>query len=91
LLYALDDHAWGTKIIVLEESADFAILDIEKLFSKLKSHELFRKCHPNYDTSLTSKPLITSACVGDHDANPTNTISYSLKFVLSSLAAASSE
>jgi hypothetical protein len=27
LLYALDDHVWGMKISVLEESADFATLD----------------------------------------------------------------
>jgi hypothetical protein len=39
-LYALDDHVWGMKITALEEFADFAILDIEKLLSKLKSHEL---------------------------------------------------
>jgi hypothetical protein len=43
LLYALDDHVWGMKITVLEESVDFATLDTEKLFSKLKSHELSRK------------------------------------------------
>jgi hypothetical protein len=41
-LYALDDHLWGIKIIVLVESADFASLDTKKLFSKLKSHELSR-------------------------------------------------
>jgi hypothetical protein len=35
LLYALDDHVWGMKIIVLEESADFATLHTEKLFSKI--------------------------------------------------------
>jgi hypothetical protein len=29
LLYALDDHVWGMKIIALEEFADFAALDIE--------------------------------------------------------------
>jgi hypothetical protein len=29
LLYALDNHVWGMKITALEESADFAILDIE--------------------------------------------------------------
>jgi hypothetical protein len=46
LLYALDDSVWGMKIIALEESADFATLDTEKLFSKLKSHELSRKGHP---------------------------------------------
>jgi hypothetical protein len=40
LLYVLDDHILGMKITVLEESADFAIVDTEKLFSKLKSHEL---------------------------------------------------
>jgi hypothetical protein len=37
LLYALDDSVWGMKITGLEESADFATLDTEKLFSKLKS------------------------------------------------------
>jgi hypothetical protein len=91
LLYALDDHVWGMKITALEESANFATLETEKLFGKLKSHELSYKGHPNHDASFTSKALITSACVGDHDANPTNTISHSLEFVLSSLAAASDE
>jgi hypothetical protein len=79
------------KITALEESIDFAILDIEKLFSKLKSHELSRNGHPNHDASLTSKALITSAHVGGHDANPTNTISSTLRFALSSLVVASNE
>jgi hypothetical protein len=61
------------------------------LFSKLKSHELSRKGRPNHDASLTSKSLITSARVGGHDANPTNTVSSALEFVLSSLAVASDE
>jgi hypothetical protein len=92
LLYALDDHVWGMKISALEKSANFATFDIEKLFSKLKSHELFRKCRPNHDTSLTSKALITSAHVGGHDVNPTNTtVSAALEFALSSLTAASDE
>jgi hypothetical protein len=91
LLYALDDHVWGVKINALDESTDFATLDIEKLFSKLKSLELSHKGHPNHDSSLTSKALITSARVGGHDVNPTNTISSSLEFALSSLAAASDE
>jgi hypothetical protein len=80
------------KITTLEESVDFATLDTEKLFSKLKSHELSRKGHPNHDASLTSKAFITSTCVGDHEANPTNTIdSTALEFVLCSLCAASDE
>jgi hypothetical protein len=87
LLYALDDHVWGIKIAALEESADFATLDIEKLFSKLKFHELSHKGHPNHDASLISKALIISAHIGGLDANPTNTISSSLEFTLSSLAA----
>jgi hypothetical protein len=81
----------GMKITALEESADFATLDKEKLFSKLKSHELSHKGRPNHDASFTSKALITSAHVGVHDANPTNTISSSLKFALSSLVVASDE
>jgi hypothetical protein len=73
LLYALDDSVWAMKITALEESADFAILDTEKLFSKLKSHELSRKDHPNHDVSLTSKAFVTSTHVGGHVANPTST------------------
>jgi hypothetical protein len=92
LIYALDDHVWGMKIIALEEYVDFATLDTKKLFSKLKSHELYRKGCPNYDASLTSKALITSARVGGHDANSTNTtVSSALEFVLPFLAVASDE
>jgi hypothetical protein len=80
------------KIIALEESVDFATLDTEKLFSKLKSHELSRKGRSNHDASHTSKAFITSACVGGHDANPTNpTVSSALEFALSSLVVASDE
>jgi hypothetical protein len=61
------------------------------LFSKLKSHELSHKCRPNHDASFISKALITSAHVGGHDANPTNTISPSLEFALLSLTTASDE
>jgi hypothetical protein len=92
LLYALNDSVWGMKIIALEESVDFATLDTEKLFSKLKSHELSRKGHPNHDVSLTSKAFVTSTHVGGHVANPTNTTdSSTLEFALSSLAATSDE
>jgi hypothetical protein len=80
------------KITTLEESVDFATLDTEKLFRKLKSHELSRNGRPNSDASLTSKAFITSARVGGHDANPTNTtISSALEFALSSLSAAFNE
>jgi hypothetical protein len=91
-LYALDDSVWGMKITALEESADFATLDTEKLFSKLKSHELSRKGHPNHDASLTSKDFVTSTRIGGHVANPTNTTDSSvLEFALSSLCVASDE
>jgi hypothetical protein len=63
LLYVLDDHVWGMKITALEESADFATIDTEKLFSKLKSHELSRKGHLNHDASLTSKAFVTNTRV----------------------------
>jgi hypothetical protein len=92
LLYVLDDSIWGIKITALEESVDFATLDTEKLFSKLKSHELSRKGRSNHDASLTSKAFVTSTCVGGHVANPTNTTdSSALEFALSSLSTASDE
>jgi hypothetical protein len=91
-LYALDDSVWGMKITTLEESADFATLDTEKLFSELKSYGLSRKGRLNHDASLTSKALVTSTRVGGHVANPTNTTdSSALEFTLSSLSAASDE
>jgi hypothetical protein len=80
------------KITALEESADFTTLDTEKLFSKLKSHMLSMKGHPNHDASLASKAFVTSTHVGGHVANPTNTTdSSALEFALSSLFAASDE
>jgi hypothetical protein len=92
LLYVLYDSVWGMKITALEKTANFATLDTEKLFSKLKSHELCRKGHPNHDASHASKAFVTSARVGGHNANPTNTtVSSALEFVLSSLATASDE
>jgi hypothetical protein len=92
VLYALDDSVWGMKITALEESTDFITLDTEKLFSKLKSHELSRKGRPNHDASLTSKTFVTSTCVGGHVADPTNTTdSSALEFALSSLCAVSDE
>jgi hypothetical protein len=91
-LYGLDDSVWGMKSTALEESANFATLNTEKLFNKFKSHELSRKGSLNHDASLTSKALITSARVSGHDANSTNTtVSSALEFVLSCLAAASNE
>jgi hypothetical protein len=96
----LVDFIWGMKITALEESGDFATLDTEKLFSKLKSHELSKKGRLNHDASLTSKVFVTSTSkvfvtsthVGGHVANPTNTTDSSvLEFALSSLSAASDE
>jgi hypothetical protein len=80
------------KITALEESADFATLDTEKIFSKLKYHKLSRKGRPNHDASFSSKALITGTRVGGHVANPTNTTdSSALEFALSSLCATSDE
>jgi hypothetical protein len=75
----------GMKITALEESTDFATLDTEKLFNKLKYHELSRKGHLNHDASFSSKALITGARIGGHVANSTNTTdSSALEFTLSS-------
>jgi hypothetical protein len=80
------------KITALEKSGDFATLDAEKLFSKLKSHELSRKGHPNHDASPTSKAFVTITRVGGHIANSTNTTdSSALGFALSPLAAVFNE
>jgi hypothetical protein len=92
LLYAFDDHVWAMKFTTLEESSNFITLDTEKLFSKLKSHELSKKYRPNHYAFFTSKALITSAHVGGHDANLINSAaSSSLEFALSYLTTTSDE
>jgi hypothetical protein len=92
LLDVLDDHICGMKITNIEEFVDFVTLDTEKLFRKLKFHELSHKDRPNHDASFSNKALITSARVGGHDANPTNTtVSSALEFALFSLIIASDE
>jgi hypothetical protein len=35
LLYALDDHMWGMKITILEESTDFATLNTKNCLASL--------------------------------------------------------
>jgi hypothetical protein len=90
--YSDNDSVWGMKITALQESTNFTTLDTEKLFNKLKYHELSRNGHPNHDAYLTSKTFITSARVSGHDSNPTNTtVSSDLEFVLSSLTTTSDE
>ncbi len=80
------------KITALYEFGDFATLDTEKLFSKLKSHKLSCKGRPNHDASFSSKALITGAHVGGYVTNLTNTtVSSALEFTLSYLSAASDE
>jgi hypothetical protein len=92
LFYSLDNSVLGMKITALEKSDNFSTLDTEKLFSKLKSHELSRKGHPNHDASHTNKIFINSVRIGGHDVNPTNTtVSSILEFSLSSLVITSDE
>jgi hypothetical protein len=78
LLYTLDDSVWGVKITALEKSTDFATLDTEKVFSKLKYHKLSRKGHHNIDASHTSKTFITSAHVGGMMLTPPTLLSHLL-------------
>jgi hypothetical protein len=78
LLYVLDNHVQGMQITALEEYVDFATLDTEKLFNKLKSHELSRKDRPNYDISLSSKALVISAHIGVMMLTPSTPLSHLL-------------
>jgi hypothetical protein len=78
LLYVLDNHVQGMQITALEEYIDFATLDTEKLFNKLKSHELSRKDRPDYDISLSSKALVISAHIGVMMLTPSTPLSHLL-------------
>jgi hypothetical protein len=96
LLYSLDESVWGIKIAAIEETADFATLDCDALFSKLKSHELSKQSRPNYDNALpsSSRALMSKSSANDDNAclvaNPSHGRN-SLEFALSSLVSASDE
>jgi hypothetical protein len=86
LLYDLDDSVWGIKNTVLDEFADFATLDTEKLFSKLKSHELSRKGH-----LLLVRLLLLVLMLVAMWLTPPILLTHLLWSLLSSLSAASDE
>ena len=54
LLYSRDDSIWGVKISALEEASDFATFTCEKLFSKLKTHEIAKKSRANTENPSSS-------------------------------------
>ena len=95
LLYSLDENVWGVKIAALEETIEFNTLNYEQLYSKLKSHELSRKSHPNIAIPAASMALHSSSQKVSHSdasfgTNPSFDKS-SLEFALSSLVATSDE
>ena len=54
----------GVKITALEDSSDFATLTCEKLFSKLKTHEIAKKSRANTENPSSSSLALVSSSRG---------------------------
>jgi hypothetical protein len=53
LLHVLDPNVWGAKVEAIKESGQYLTIELNDLFSKLKSAEVDRKLHPSMRARLT--------------------------------------
>ena len=96
LFYSFDESIWGVNIAYLEESSVFTTLTCEKLFSKLKTHEIAKKSRANTENRSSSSLALVSSSHGGmlnnnaYASNPSRP-SFSLEFVLSSVISAIDE
>jgi hypothetical protein len=49
LLHSLDPNVWGAKVEAIKESGQYLTIELDDLFSKLKSAEVDRKLQSNHE------------------------------------------
>jgi hypothetical protein len=70
LLHILDPNVWGAKVEAMKESRQYLTIELDDLFSKLKSSEVDRKLQSKHEGS-TDHSL---ALVGGSKGKPTLTL-----------------
>jgi hypothetical protein len=69
-LHILDQNVWGAKVEAIKESGKFLTIDLDDLFSKLKSVEVDRKLQSKHEGSTDHTLALVGGPKGKANTNP---------------------
>jgi hypothetical protein len=70
LLHILDQNVWGAKIEAIKESGQYLTIELDDLFSKLKSAEVDRKLQSKHEGSTDHSLALVGGSKGKANTNP---------------------
>jgi hypothetical protein len=70
LLHVLDPNVWGAKVEAIKESEQYLTIELDDLFSKLKSAEVDRKLQSKHDGSTDHSLALVGGSKSKANTNP---------------------
>jgi hypothetical protein len=70
LLHILDQNVWGAKVEAIKESRQYLTIELDDLFSKLKSAEVDRKLQSKHEGSTHHSLALVGGSKGKANTNP---------------------
>jgi hypothetical protein len=70
LLHILDPNVWGAKVEAVKESGQYLTIELDDLFSKLKSAEVDRKLQSKHEGSTDHNLALVGGSKGKANTNP---------------------
>jgi hypothetical protein len=70
LLHTLDQNVWGAKVEAIKESRQYLTIELDDLFSTLKSAEVDRKLQSNHEGSTDHSLALVGGSKGKANTNP---------------------
>jgi hypothetical protein len=70
LLHILDQNVWGAKVEAIKESGQYLTIELDDLFSKLKSAEVDRKLQSKHEGSTDHSLALVGGSKGKANTNP---------------------
>jgi hypothetical protein len=70
LLHTLDQNFWGAKVEAIKESRQYLTIELDDLFSKLKSAEVDRKLQSKHEGSTDHSLALVGGSKGKVNTNP---------------------
>jgi hypothetical protein len=70
LLHILDPNLWGAKVEAIKESGQYLTIELDDLFSKLKSAKVDRKLQSKHEGSTDHSLALVAGSKGKANTNP---------------------
>jgi hypothetical protein len=70
LLHILDPNVWGAKVEAIKESGQYLTIELDDLFSKLKSSEVDKKLQSKHEGSTDHSLALVGGSKGKANTNP---------------------